>query len=261
MRRQRTDWHDILRRALSDLKYSEKASSGEVFLISLKRTPLRKARTVQALEFQSVPYRIFDAVDGFDFLSGATLYKYAGRKKVHYLAPTTNWSKDYLLTLQHAHENGSLRDKFLKRSLHERLRFGCYMSHISVWQKIIDTDLPFAVILEDDVVLEKNFRYKLSLLLQNLPQSWGLLYLNGSFKRYGAKFRPGLVLSRGGVGAFAYVISSSAAHHFLTKAALKSDKAIDHVMDGEVLSGNVIAFHAQPPLVQLTENSPSTLAY
>ena len=33
---------------------------------------------------------------------------------------------------------------------------GCFMSHISIWQKMIDSNIPYSVIFEDDVVLSAN---------------------------------------------------------------------------------------------------------
>lgn len=36
---------------------------------------------------------------------------------------------------------------------------GCYLSHIKCWQKIIDDDLDYAVILEDDFKLSDNFAH------------------------------------------------------------------------------------------------------
>ena len=115
--------------------------------------------------------------------------------------------------------------------------------------------------MEGDVEVSDDFRSEVLLLLSRLPASWSLLYLNGSFRKLGPAFRPGLVLSRGGVGAFGYVISFQGAKHFLQNAALQSDKAVDHMMDEEVLAGRILAFHAQPTLVHLIPDVRSTLAY
>ena len=135
------------------------------------------------------------------------------------------------------------------------------MSHVALWQQIIDRQLPHMLVLEDDVVLVDQFTHKLTRLLEQLPKNWGLLYLNGSFKHYGSSYGEHLHQSRGGVGLFGYVISSQTARFFLSKAALKSDRAIDLMMDNEVVSGRVLAFHATPPLVHIIPTKKSTLAY
>lgn len=46
---------------------------------------------------------------------------------------------------------------------------GCYYSHRIIWQKIVDEDLPYAVIFEDDVMLYSNFHYKLLKILEAMP--------------------------------------------------------------------------------------------
>lgn len=87
------------------------------------------------------------------------------------------------------------------------------------------------------------------------------LRVNGCFRRLGPVFSKGLRLSRGGLCTFGYVISRKATDIFLTHAALKSEKPIDHMMDEEVLSGRMLAFHADPPLVYTRRDVKSTLAY
>lgn len=42
------------------------------------------------------------------------------------------------------------------RPLHTR-ELGCYSSHFALWEKIASSDMPQAIILEDDVVLDWNF--------------------------------------------------------------------------------------------------------
>ena len=57
------------------------------------------------------------------------------------------------------------------------------------------------------------------------------------------------------------MISRRGAKVLLGNGALRSDKPIDHMLDEEVLSGRIVAFHAEPPLVFVKANNPSTLAY
>jgi GR25 family glycosyltransferase involved in LPS biosynthesis len=116
------------------------------------------------------------------------------------------------------------------------------------------------VVLEDDVVLVDDFHEKLSNILSQVPQDWGLIYLNGCFQLYGGNFGHHLKISRGGLCTYGYVISRKAVNHFMSGHILRSDKPIDHLMDIEVSAGRVIAFHASPPLVQ-TLHMASTLAY
>lgn len=253
-------WDRILLRAQSEPKFLFQLDKTHIFIISLVRTPERKQTTLTSLEVQQIQYTVHDAVDGLKDLDKQSLSIYAGIKKRRRLSISKSWSYERLLAFLADYEAHNLRDPTTRIALHERLRFGCFMSHIELWQRIGRMKLRFAVILEDDVILVENFIEKLELLLQELPQSWDLLYLNGSFKKFGPRFSSHLALSRGGVGAFGYVISERAIPKLLS-ASTKSNKAIDHVMDEEVLSGRVLSFHAFEPLVLLQKEVRSTLAY
>ncbi|GHB73468.1 hypothetical protein GCM10008107_23670 [Psychrosphaera saromensis] len=55
--------------------------------------------------------------------------------------------------------------KLYKKSL-SLGEIGCYLSHITCWQKIIDESLDYAVILEDDFILSDSFKDFESLLTQ-----------------------------------------------------------------------------------------------
>jgi glycosyl transferase family 25 len=54
---------------------------------------------------------------------------------------------------------------------------GCYMSHRAAWQKIVDENLDYGIILEDDCKLENNF-YKLPALIEQL-KNWDYIKLTG----------------------------------------------------------------------------------
>ena len=52
----------------------------------------------------------------------------------------------------------------------------CYLSHRQAWQAIIDNDLDFAIILEDDVALQNNFNQCIQTIAQ-MPADWDYLKL------------------------------------------------------------------------------------
>lgn len=54
---------------------------------------------------------------------------------------------------------------------------GCLLSHIGVWQHVLQHNLPLAVVLEDDVMFGNNFVARLQGFLQRLPQNFDLAYL------------------------------------------------------------------------------------
>ena len=149
---------------------------------------------------------------------------------------------------------------WMRRSLHERLRFGCYLSHVSLWRHVIRAEAPLAIVLEDDAVVSSNFASALVLILEKLPIGWDVLFLNGCFKKFGPAFADGIRQSRGGLCTYSYVISAKGAFTLMRRSTLRSEKPIDHVLDGEILAGRLLAFHADPPLAR-TVPKRSTLAY
>ncbi|MEH6344609.1 MAG: glycosyltransferase family 25 protein [Bermanella sp.] len=54
---------------------------------------------------------------------------------------------------------------------------GCYLSHISAWQKIVDEDLDYAIVLEDDCKLEANFKEITKII--PLLKDWDYMKLTG----------------------------------------------------------------------------------
>lgn len=60
--------------------------------------------------------------------------------------------------------------------------WGCYTSHLHAlhcaWQSGVET----ALIVEDDVIFAPDFEAKLDLLMSNVPDDWGQLYLGGQLR-------------------------------------------------------------------------------
>lgn len=234
-----TDWGRIFSESSKQPKYEIFITDLHVVVITLRRSITRSRQTLRSLKSQAVSFKLYEGIDGLRELDERLVKTYAGKKKRKRLSLTSH----------------------LKSSLHERLRLGCYMSHVSVWQELFQNGLPFAVILEDDVILAANFSSELQLRLAALPLNWDLLYLNGCFRRLGPVCGAGIRQARGGLCTFGYILSSKGAGLLLQQAVRLSDKPIDHVLDQEILTGRILAFHSDPPLVQSLQNVRSTLAY
>jgi len=54
---------------------------------------------------------------------------------------------------------------------------GCFMSHLNIWKKVVEDDLPAVVVLEDDVVIYPDFNERLKVLLKELPKDWDVCLL------------------------------------------------------------------------------------
>jgi len=256
------DWRYALKKAQGRPKYHVSDVHFQVFVISLERVPDRKLETVHALETQGIQWTTHRAVDGLDDLDMVSVTKYAGYKKRKRLAVTTGIGLAERVSLKRDYDDSGRVPTRLRISLHERLRFGCYMSHVLLWQKLLQMDVPYAVVLEDDAVITDNFSDELNARLRKLPDNWDILFLNGCYKKFGYVFDDGVRQSRGGLCTFAYTISLKGARYLLQSAVVRSEKPIDHVLDYETLMGRLISFHADPPLAYTSSHVLiSTLAY
>jgi len=103
---------------------------------------------------------------------------------------------------------------------------GCGMSHISIWKQIVDRDLPYALILEDDVVLSGDFMARARKALEDVPQDFHVLLL-GCFLCSEARQKMSVHRTKtyGSVrdlvafgGTHAYVVSRAGARYLLDKS-------------------------------------------
>ena len=59
---------------------------------------------------------------------------------------------------------------------------GCFISHIRLFKKLIDSDLDFVVIFEDDAEFCEDFEYKFKKCLSEIKKNMdGVLYFGGRF--------------------------------------------------------------------------------
>ena len=258
IRRWLIDWEELAAQLSAEERYGVSLDAMRVKVVSLQRTEQRKSQTVSSLGKQGVPYEIFEAVDGLAGFSEEALAKYAGKRRLKRIQKLSDMS--YAEILQ-AHKSEHLSEP-LKSSIHESLRFGCFLSHVMLWEELLESASPYLVVLEDDVILTSHFTIRLLGTMELLPVSWDILFLNGCFKKYGPDFAPGVKLSRGSLCTYGYVISLSAVKKLLSGSSVRqSDKPIDHVLDVEISRGNIFAFHVEPPLVEVVSTIQSTLGY
>lgn len=87
-----------------------------------------------------------------------------------------------------------IRERKLATSRLKRGQVGCYDSHVRCWKYMIDHQLPYALILEDDALINctAGMKNKISQVLrdvENHDPHWQLLYLARSRKRQPIKKR------------------------------------------------------------------------
>ena len=143
---------------------------------------------------------------------------------------------------------------------HERLRFGCFLTHIHLWKETSLGAAHYSVVLEDDVSISATFEKKMMQALNDLPENWDLMYLGSTSPRYGRALRKDVYQLLGALGTFGYAISSPGARKML-KAAMHSNKPIDHLLDSAIYTGKISAFHVVPHIVFHRDDVRSTLGY
>ena len=103
--------------------------------------------------------------------------------------------------------------------------FGCYLSHKNIFQKIVNENIPYAIVLEDDAKLKDNFFFVIENLLKKYPELdlvrfLGKNKIDDKPKRDILKLVEGYNLVRlhgSPGGTYSYVISKSGAKKMLLK--------------------------------------------
>ena len=207
----------------------------KVFLITLKEEKLRSQIMFAQLEKLKLDYEIFFATKG-EKLSKVLLKKY----------------------------NEKITFKNINRcmSLDE---ISCCISHIEIYKKIIKQRIPYALILEDDVILKKDLIGALN-SIKNFPKNWKLINfcsdtkqkkINQFFKKY---YFTCFINGHNRTGA--YLINYNSAKTLL-KNAFPITRPPD-LLTGDVFKWNESnlqeTYGVKPNLVKLN-NFPSTIQY
>jgi glycosyl transferase family 25 len=178
-----------------------------IFIINLEKDTKRKAHMEELCQTYSLSCQFIKAIVGKDL------------------------SEDYIQTI-YCKETAI---KMMGRELGHG-EIGCSLSHISIYKKIIDEALPYAVVLEDDIDTLQDLQIIID-SHQNFPADWELLLLGeycdhisldaqfSSFWRWKSikNAWKAVRLVRHSAGAHAYIIPSTPNNKYGTLFALKED--------------------------------------
>jgi glycosyl transferase family 25 len=212
-----------------------------VYIINLKRSVERRDHTIKHLNDLGVHFQIIDAVDGSEFsdkeiLNNQVIGLWKDRSRTRYM---------------------------------RRGEIGCVLSHLKIYQKMIDEDIKVACILEDDIECSKEF--KDFLICGNLNiVDWDLLYL-GHHSQYSKKeacsierkktkignYRTGKPIELPG-GSYGYIIKKEAARIIL-KHAYPIRMSLDHYIGNSPALG-IRIYLLSPPCVDHNHLYNSTIA-
>jgi GR25 family glycosyltransferase involved in LPS biosynthesis len=123
---------------------------------------------------------------------------------------------------------------------------GCILSHLAVWDDFVERDVPWAVVVEDDVDFQPGFAERVVALVSQLP-AWDLCYLG--YINTGpppAPVGPGFGRPVYLFGTWAYLVSRAGAERLLE--LLPVDEPIDNFLAAHFPDLDV--YCAVPPLVR-----------
>lgn len=129
---------------------------------------------------------------------------------------------------------------------------GCYLSHQKIWQRILDDKIPWAVVLEDDVLIQAALK-DIFAQIGKLPFKWDLIRLAGLLptphvhvSRLTGDFRLTAPL-QGASGTQAYCISRRGAQKLLSFSTMIRGTVDDNVIDNCWKTGlRILAVHPYP---------------
>lgn len=128
-----------------------------VFVINLERSEYRRQFMLNYLDGLGIDAQIFPAVDGtklnIDELQRQGIY------------------------------NDALAHEKFSRSL-SCAEIACTLSHLSVYRKMVDENIPMAMILEDDAMFSEGGTDRLSSALREVPPGWEVLQLHYNCKEH-----------------------------------------------------------------------------
>lgn len=99
-----------------------------------------------------------------------------------------------------------------------RGELGCFLSHRAVWQRIVQLNLPYALIIEDDCTLNPTHAKEIQEGLDEFEDhSWNILFLgrNLALAQNGLPVKSKIVQSKRSWGLFCYAVSQQGARELL----------------------------------------------
>lgn len=162
----------------------------KVYLINLDQDADRLKHVDTQLKQLGIPYERFAAING---------------QKVD----IEELSKDNMLKRQ-----------ALKAAHFNRGSLGCYLSHVAVYQKILQDGHQRVLILEDDIDIISDFKNALVAAYPRMPANWDLLYL-GYNMIHGTKIHNDYYIPKEGnhqgynSGMFGYMVSREGAYKLI----------------------------------------------
>ena len=163
----------------------------------------------------------------------------------------------------------------LYKELAPKGAIGCALSHMNVWIRFLQTNDEYAIVFEDDVMLEDNFTDKLNKALLEVPETYDILYLgcigcdnNQDFNIFKVsnllfgKTNPlqnnynqltdNIASNDFAIGTHAYIVSRKGAQKLLLELDGKLESPIDNSITKLVSEGIIESYMVTPRIAHQT---------
>jgi len=153
----------------------------------------------------------------------------------------------------------------------------CFLKHLKVYNDLVDSKCEYSVVIEDDILLNKNFSKKLSKLTKNLPKNFDFVFFGASklnmhipvYKRRPYKNfykKTNFPTEWGGNGISkttdSYVVSRKGAKQIIewAKNCKQLDDALDFWLNQSARKLDLIGYWYEPTLTRHNSKFESNLA-
>lgn len=130
------------------------------------------------------------------------------------------------------------------------------ISHIEIYRKIVENNFKLCLILEDDAMLDVNFKEKLDLYLKTLPDDFDIGFLNDGCGVH-ANMNPNNHVIQDTIIWYKVPYSRTCCSYLITYDACKKllesiipfNLAIDHELNTQISKLNLMSYWAEPTIV------------
>ena len=110
---------------------------------------------------------------------------------------------------------------------------GCFLSHIRLFKRLVESEEPYFIIFEDDALHCDNFHDKFAIICNELPEDFNILY-------FGGRFWPDFVMNPEN---YRHITENIVEHVFETRTYLHSYRIQhDRTTHGYIISKKIAAF-------------------
>jgi GR25 family glycosyltransferase involved in LPS biosynthesis len=124
------------------------------------------------------------------------------------------------------------------------------ISHIEIYRKIVDNNFKLCLILEDDAILDVNFKEKLDLYLKNLPDDFDIGFLNDGCGFHADNINDTQIWYKKSYSrtCCSYLITYDTCKRLL-ESIIPFNLAIDHELNTQISNLKLNTYWAEPTIV------------